>query len=273
MKKKDIEDRDFERWNMLREMRLKGAKNQSDNQMRAEPNSRNPRNLVMAAILVLVVLGAAAYFAGKKMRNDPHSSASSPNNPKKGEYRYPVPRNRSETIAATNPKDASKTRPNIRSTTPAFSVEDLSRRSFDSSAGRDSESLETKGSEPDPPPTGSESSFSPYGARIARYLVCSGVKARECASPQTHFTLTGSVSPHMWMEVFSETVPYALKHVYYHEGRKFVEIPLGIKHRRMRTWSYVTLNDAAQAGSWHVEIQTVEGKVLGRAEFKVGTAG
>ncbi len=37
------------------------------------------------------------------------------------------------------------------------------------------------------------------------------------------------------------------------------------------TEASITLNGSAQLGSWHVEIQTEDGKVLGRAEFKVAT--
>jgi hypothetical protein len=111
--------------------------------------------------------------------------------------------------------------------------------------------------------------LSHYGTRIARNLVCSGVKGRNCLAPQTVFALKENQNPHVWMEVYSDSVPYTLKHVYYHEGRTYVEVPLRIKYRRMRTWSYITLKGSNLAGSWYVETVAEDGTVLGRADFQV----
>jgi hypothetical protein len=115
----------------------------------------------------------------------------------------------------------------------------------------------------------STSVTSPYGSRITQLLVCSGVKDRNCIVRQSDFVLRKGQNPHVWMEVFSNSVPYVLKHVYYREGRKYVEVPLKIKYPRMRTWSFITLKDLDQLGSWHVEIVAEDGTVFGRAEFKV----
>jgi hypothetical protein len=124
-----------------------------------------------------------------------------------------------------------------------------------------------------PLPPSSSSSFidapSHYGTRIDQNFVCSGIKARNCIVRQSDFALRKGRNPHVWMEVFSDSVPYVLKHVYYHEGRKYVEVPLTINHSRMRTWSYITLKDSDQVGSWHVEIVAEDGAVLGRADFNV----
>jgi hypothetical protein len=117
--------------------------------------------------------------------------------------------------------------------------------------------------------TPSSSVTSPYGSRITQLLVCSGVKDRNCIVRHSDFVLRKGQNPHVWMEVFSDSVPYVLKHVYYHEGRQYVEVPLTIKYRRMRTWSFITLKDLDQVGSWHVEIVAEDGTVFGRAEFKV----
>jgi hypothetical protein len=112
-------------------------------------------------------------------------------------------------------------------------------------------------------------SLSRHGTRIAQNLVCSGVKARNCLAPQTVFKLNENRNPHVWMEVYSDSVPYMLKHVYYHEGRKYVEVPLRIGYRRTRTWSYITLKGSNLAGSWHVETVAEDGTVLGRIDFQV----
>ena len=75
--------------------------------------------------------------------------------------------------------------------------------------------------------------------------------------------------PYVWMTVYSQNLPYVLKHVYYHEGERYAEVPLAITSPRMRTWSNVTLRSPTQVGAWHVEIVTEEGTVVQQVEFRV----
>jgi hypothetical protein len=144
--------------------------------------------------------------------------------------------------------------------------EDEDNEYLDSDADENAEANEIDEADSTAPST---SVTSPYGLRITQLLVCSGVKDRNCIVRQSDFVLRKGQKPHVWMEVFSNSVPYVLKHVYYREGRKYVEVPLKIKYPRMRTWSFITLKDLDQLGSWHVEIVAEDGTLLGRAEFKV----
>jgi hypothetical protein len=89
------------------------------------------------------------------------------------------------------------------------------------------------------------------------------------AQRQSVFALNQHNNPHIWMDVRSQSLPYVLKHVYYHEGRKYFEIPLAIKYPRMRTWSNITLQSPTQVGSWRVEIVTEDGTVLDQVMFRV----
>lgn len=136
----------------------------------------------------------------------------------------------------------------------------------------ETDSRETEEIEPEPSTPQSESFRALYGTRIDQYNVCSDVRARQCVSPQSSFSLQQRRNPHFWMDVRSNSVPYELKHVYYREGQKYVEVPLEIQYPRMRTWSYITLGDSTPPGLWHVQIETDNGTVLGRAEFTI-TAG
>jgi hypothetical protein len=174
-----------------------------------------------------------------------------------------------ENYLATNSEKENEFQAENQTPNPALSDEYVSHNGLDSVADGDMESNETEQIESvmSPPPSSVES-FPPHGTRIAQNLVCSEVKARRCV-PQYTFALNQQQNPHVWMEVYSDSVPYTLTHVYYHEGRKYVEVPLRIKYPRMRTWSYITLKDSDQVGSWHVEIVAEDGTVLGRAEFKV----
>ena len=105
--------------------------------------------------------------------------------------------------------------------------------------------------------------------RIGQSLSCRGVRAHQCRQPQSSFALHEHNQPHVWMVVYSQTVPHTLTHVYYHEGQKYCEVPLLIAHPRTRTWSRVTLNRPAHLGAWRVEIVAEAGEVLDRVAFRV----
>ena len=105
--------------------------------------------------------------------------------------------------------------------------------------------------------------------RIGQSLSCRGVRAHQCRQPQSRFALHEHNQPHVWMVVYSQTVPHTLTHVYYHEGQQYCEVPLDIVHPRTRTWSRVTLNRPTHLGAWRVEIVTEGGEVLDRVAFRV----
>ena len=173
---------------------------------------------------------------------------------------------------ATNSGIDSQAAP-IENRTPenSSSTDDSSVKGPDSSENSNAEPVESEAAEETnqaTSPLASVDSPSAYGAKIARKSVCSGVRDRECVAPLSRFSLDKQTRPYFWMEVNSGSVPYVLKHVYYHEGRKYTEIPLEIRHPRMRTWSKITLNSPEQTGTWRVQIETEDGVVLGSDEFQ-----
>lgn len=105
--------------------------------------------------------------------------------------------------------------------------------------------------------------------RIAGSQACVSVQARQCRGAQENFTIREHAKPYVWMLVYSKSLPYVLRHVYYHEGRQYVQVPLAIKHKRMRTWSTITLRGLAHVGSWRVDIEAADGTVLDQVEFQV----
>ena len=105
--------------------------------------------------------------------------------------------------------------------------------------------------------------------RIGQSLSCREVRAHQCRQPRSSFALHEHNQPHVWMVVYSQTVPHTLTHVYYHEGQQYCEVPLVIAHPRTRTWSSLTLNSSAHVGSWRVEIVAEDGEVLDRVSFRV----
>ena len=105
--------------------------------------------------------------------------------------------------------------------------------------------------------------------RIARSRACASVQARQCRNAQENFSISGDAKPYVWMLVYSKSLPYVLKHVYYHEGRKYAQVLLNIKHERMRTWSTIRLKGQAHVGSWRVDIESADGTVLDQVAFEV----
>jgi hypothetical protein len=272
MEKENIDAKDKEFRSKLKDIR----KNLAMRQVQADQKEDHPRIHVKVVIPVLMVLVVAVYFTGKAMQSHQLVSAVTADEPQTRASQstgdtYPISPDQTEsewTSAETEITNGLNSSDNIivdseekipNSEIPIFIWEN--------------ENDEKEEELTSPLPPSSSSSFfdvpSHYGRRIDQNFVCSGVEDRNCIVRQSDFVLRKGQNPHMWMEVFSDSVPYVLKHVYYHEGRRYVEVPLTIKYRRMRTWSYITLKDLDQVGSWHVEIVAEDGTVLGRADFKV----
>jgi hypothetical protein len=57
-----------------------------------------------------------------------------------------------------------------------------------------------------------------------------------------------------------------ISHRWYRDGKKIVEIPIGVKSQRWRTWSFV---NAMVPGSYRVEVAGEGGEILKSAEFQV----
>jgi hypothetical protein len=257
MEKENIEAKDKEFRNKLKEMRMQLAKRQ----VRANQKEKNPRNHTRILIPVLLVFVVAIYSMNSLFDNfkevTPNSNISfSDSEGEKVESHF-------EAYMETSSESEDEFRPKRQKSNAILSGEDLSLNSVDITETNDI----TEAQDINVHKSGFD--LLPNGTRIVQNLVCSGVKARKCVVPQSDFTLTQKKNPHVWMEVYSDSVPYVLKHVYYHEGRKYVEVPLKIDYHRMRTWSYITVNDSDQLGSWHVEIVAENGKVLGRTDFKI----
>jgi hypothetical protein len=276
MEKENIEAKDKEFRDKLKKMR----KNLAIRQVQADKNKSNSGVNFMIVIPILMVFVVTVYLAGKMIRVDQPDSPTvlyQSNNTEHRDFITP-----GETGSEENSEVTEKTN---GSHSPVILAADSAENRSDvvianeapSSAGQESaddidkEPHETAEVKSATPPTSSVGSLSRYGTRIAQNLVCSGVKGRNCDVPRSVFPLNKNQKPHAWMEVCSDSVPYKLKHVYYHEGRKYVEVPLQIEYRRMRTWSNINLKNSNFVGSWHVETVAEDGTILGRVDFKVTT--
>jgi Protein of unknown function (DUF2914) len=108
--------------------------------------------------------------------------------------------------------------------------------------------------------------------KLASVVVCQGVRDHEPIGVRDRFDLADQPRVYVWMEAYAKDPPVVIKHIYYHNGRKYCEVPLEIRYPHMRTWSYVTLGKPNLAGSWSVEI-ALDGRVLKKASFQVSDSG
>jgi hypothetical protein len=188
----------------------------------------------------------------------------------------PNPESKSETaapsietpVASTSEGEAMPTPRNL-SDPEAFPPPEAAPPQARQASPSPNDSRKTTKAKPDRTKPSSAGLRSDHRPKIIRSLTCSEVSSRECVSPRSVFTIQTHRTPHFWMEVRSEAVPFVLKHVYYHEGQKYCEVPLRITHRRMRTWSNISLENPNHVGSWRVEIVAKDGMVLGRTAFNV----
>lgn len=114
-----------------------------------------------------------------------------------------------------------------------------------------------------------EQSSNPSNIRIHELVSCSSVSNRQYVSQKTIFSIKEESPPVVWMNVLSDNPPFTLTHIYYVNGRRYCEVPLEIRHPRMRTWSYVTVGNSDHHGQWRVEVTTDAGEKLGQIEFTV----
>jgi cytoskeletal protein RodZ len=70
-----------------------------------------------------------------------------------------------------------------------------------------------------------------------------------------------------WTQVEGATPGEAIRHVWIHEGREVVRVPLRIGAARWRTHSFKSLHPGS-AGGWVVEARDEAGRVLARASFR-----
>jgi len=105
--------------------------------------------------------------------------------------------------------------------------------------------------------------------RISGISVCSGIENKNPKGKKKIFYLKKDKYIFIWMEVRPEFFPTTLSHIYYLNGAKYVTVPLGIKYKRMRTWSRITLNSYAKAGLWRVDVVTQDNRILKSVDFEV----
>ena len=103
--------------------------------------------------------------------------------------------------------------------------------------------------------------------KIEKSAFCTKIKNREPEGISKVFPSdVGRV--YLWMTVSRTDKPAKIKHVWYYGVKKMREIPLDIKYKRTRTWSYKNILPQ-WSGDWHVEILDENDRVLKRLSFRI----
>ena len=103
--------------------------------------------------------------------------------------------------------------------------------------------------------------------RVQKFAFCKEMKDREPAGISKEFSLDDE-RVYLWTAIYGAEDSTTIKHVWYHENKKKLEVPLKIKYKRTRTWSYKTIYPG-YAGKWHVEIVDEKGRVLKKVSFEI----
>ncbi|WP_020587428.1 DUF2914 domain-containing protein [Desulfobacter curvatus] len=106
---------------------------------------------------------------------------------------------------------------------------------------------------------------------IQELVICRSIKNRQYMSPENRFSMANDARPVVWtwMNVLTDKPPQVLSHIYYLNGKRFCRVILPAPYPRTRTWSKVTLNKPAHAGSWRVDVVNSSGQVIARTDFTV----
>ena len=105
------------------------------------------------------------------------------------------------------------------------------------------------------------------GLKVLKSAFCEKVEEREPVGKSNEFPKDiGRV--YFWTSIHGTESPVTIKHVWYYNEKKMLEVPLSIKYKRTRTWSYKTILPE-WVGEWQVEVVDEDDSVLGKYFFKI----
>jgi len=100
--------------------------------------------------------------------------------------------------------------------------------------------------------------------KVEKMITASSVENKEPVNETTSFdSAVGRV--YTWAKVSTTQSPVKIKHVYYADDKKIVEIELDVAAENYRVWSYKSV----WPGNWKVETTDENGTVLATVNFTV----
>ena len=105
------------------------------------------------------------------------------------------------------------------------------------------------------------------GVVIQKYAFCERIEKRQPVGVKKIFPPDiGRI--YLWTTVTGAKKPTKIKHIWYYNKKKMLEITLPVKYKRTRTWSYKNILPE-WTGDWYVEVVNEVGKVIGKFTFSI----
>ena len=102
---------------------------------------------------------------------------------------------------------------------------------------------------------------------VEKYSFCEKIEKRQPFGVNKEFTSdVGRV--YLWTMLTGTDQPTKIKHIWYYNDEKVLEIALNVRYRRTRTWSYKNIQPN-MTGDWYVEVVNGNNKVIGKFSFKI----
>ncbi|MBN1290904.1 MAG: DUF2914 domain-containing protein [Candidatus Latescibacteria bacterium] len=105
------------------------------------------------------------------------------------------------------------------------------------------------------------------GIIVEKFSFCERIEKRQPAEVKKEFPANiGRV--YLWTTLTGVEQPTKIKHIWYYNNEKVLEISLNVRYKRTRTWSYKNIQPD-MTGDWYVEVVDDNNKVIGKFSFKI----
>lgn len=103
---------------------------------------------------------------------------------------------------------------------------------------------------------------------LVKASVCTAIEERMPAGVGKVFPWT-TPKIYVWSLLRTNEPPVQVRHIYYHDGHMVSDVPLTVGSSHWRTWSFHTLSGQLHLGPWHIDIATMDGRVMRRLHFEI----
>jgi cytoskeletal protein RodZ len=197
------------------------------------------------------VEGLATYSA-KPAKITTRGAAQGPQREASGGNATPLTDAEPKVAAEAAPATKTTPAPENRLSTPAMAVQDQ----------------EHAAPPPLPLPAAPETPVADIPFRLLKASVCTAIGERMPVGVSERFPWT-TPKIFVWSLLSASGPPAKVRHIYYHEGNMVSDVILKVGSSYWRTWSFHTLSGQLHIGPWHVDIATLDGRVLRRLHFAI----
>jgi cytoskeletal protein RodZ len=167
-------------------------------------------------------------------------------------------------VAKTAPGRAQKAPP----PTPGTTVKNTPKPQMDETRPAATTAPQPSMSEASPPQSDSVAAAVDIPVELFKASVCTAIEERMPVGVSEVFPWT-TPKIYVWSLLRANDPPAKVRHIYYHDGRMVSDVTLKVGSSYWRTWSFHTLSGQLHIGPWHVDIATMDGRVMRRLHFEI----